>query len=105
MTTLHVKSTDAEKITAAITAYISERILITKSLLGKDTTEHQFSQEANLEFKEESVLMQHMLFTSTVLATGCNWPLFKQQSLLTPLRRCLVPWKVYGAFLLLSQKR
>ena len=41
---------------------------------------HQLSQEANLEFKEESVSMQHMLFTSTVLVTGCNWPLFKQQS-------------------------
>ena len=89
LTTLHVKSTDAEIITAAITAYISEKNL--DYLLGKDTMEHQLSQEANLEFKEESVFMQNMLFTSTVLATSCNWPLFKQQSVLTPLRRCLVP--------------
>ena len=71
LTILHVKATDAEAITAEITSYMSEKNLEYKELVGQG--------------------MQDMLFTYTVLATGYNLPLFKQQSLLIPSRRCLVP--------------
>ena len=68
MTTLHVKSIDAE--TSTITSYMSEKyniILIIKSLLGKVMMGHQLSQGAGLECKKGFVCMQHMLFTSIQL--------------------------------------
>ena len=103
LTTLHVKSTDAETITAAITAHISEKNLDYQMLVGQGYDgASTFSRSKSGVQRRIRIHAAHDLY---VHCCCCNWPLFKQQSLLTPLRRCLVPWKVCGSFFITHPKK
>ena len=84
LTTLHVKSTDAETITGAIISYMSKKNLeynYIESLLDRVTMGQQLSRGTGWEFRKECVCMQDMHYTYTVLATDYNLPLSRQQSL------------------------